>query len=36
MVGTYTSYEREILARLQVGQLLICKECEGQDRKSVV
>lgn len=30
MVGTYTSYEWEILARLQVGQLLICKECEGQ------
>lgn len=29
-MSIYTSYEREILARLQVGQLMICKECKGQ------
>lgn len=26
----YTSEEREILARLQVGQLMICENCGGQ------
>ncbi len=30
MAAVYTSYEREILARLQVGQLMICSKCDGQ------
>lgn len=30
MAEIYTSYEREFLARLQVGQLMICEICNGQ------